>query len=96
MYAMAQKKACQGGEEPRGEPGGEEETEKRYSRMPKTISNISLWVSLDESGLVGVGDLWAMTGMAVAVKGIMITSRHRLARKRDSEIRSGEGIFPSV
>ena len=22
MYAMAQKKACQGGEEPRGEPGG--------------------------------------------------------------------------
>lgn len=82
-----------------GRGGGGGETEKRYSRMPKTISNISLWVSLDDSGLAGVGDLvnsWAMTGMAVAVKGIMMTSRHKLARRRDSENRSGKGIFPLV
>jgi hypothetical protein len=57
----------------------------------KTMSKISLLVSLDETvspvAVAGVEDLeysWVITGITIVVNGMTMTSRQRLARKRVS------------
>jgi hypothetical protein len=59
------------------------------------MSKIALWVILDDSVLVGVGDLansWVMTGIAIELKGMKMASRTRLARRSVSEIGRVEGM----
>jgi hypothetical protein len=75
-----------------------------YSRNGMTMSMTSLLVSLDETesvagigaAVAGVDDLensWVNTGMAIAVKGMTITSRWRLARKSVSQNRRVDGML---
>jgi len=65
-----------------------------------TMSTISLLIGLEETVEVevavavavgGVEDL--ITGMAIVVKGITMTSRWRLARKRVLQKRRGRGMM---
>jgi hypothetical protein len=61
--------------------GGGRKEGKWYSPSAKTMSKISLLVSFDETGSVavaGVEDLvssWVITGMAIVVNGMTMTSR---------------------
>lgn len=71
-----------------------------YSRSGITMSMTSLLDSADETVLAagaaaGVDDLessWVITGMAIALKGMTMTSRWRLARKSVSQNRRWKGI----
>ena len=71
---------------------------KCYSPSAKTMSKISLLLSFDERvspvAVPGVEDLessWVITGMAIVVNGMTMTSRKMHARKRPPEIRRGKG-----
>jgi len=75
MRKHVRKKVGERAQQPRS--GGEGGI--RYLQSAKTMSKISLLVNLDETvSVAGVEDLensWVITGMAIVVKGITITSR---------------------
>jgi len=94
--------------QPKTTNGGKEKppTRERHQKKSRkirsgiTMSMTSLLDSADETVLAagavaGVDDLessWVMTGIAIAVKGMMMTSRWRLAR-RVSQSRRRRGII---